>query len=136
MKTVFKGWDDIDKIIHKSLTPFYEAARWGHRAFPLITHAHYPGGAMGTSRPTAITHRHYPRASPAVAHRRALPPLHPRNSHAHYTRALRTRCSHAHYSGDAIVGRRDSRLAPRDTRGDEARETKVGGGFLAGTKQL
>lgn len=23
MKIVFKGWDDIDKIIQKSLTPFF-----------------------------------------------------------------------------------------------------------------
>ena len=109
MKIVFKGWDDIDKIIQKSLTLFMRR----RDADIAPTPAHYPVGAMGTSRPTAITHRHYPRASPAVAHRRALPPLHPRNSHAHY-------------SDDAIVGRRDSRLAPRDTRGDEARETKVG----------
>ena len=60
------------------------------------SHAHYPGGAMGTSRPTAITprkirtqysHAHYPgaaRCSPAVAHRRALPPLRTRITRAHY----------------------------------------------------
>ena len=37
-------------------------------------HAHYPGGAMGTSRPTAITHAHYPRK------------IRTRKSHAHYPR--------------------------------------------------
>ena len=40
----------------------------------VITHAHYPGGAMGTSRPTAITPakyaHHYPRALPVAARRR------------------------------------------------------------------
>ncbi len=43
------------------------------------------------------------------------------------TRIYRTRPrGTAHGPGGAMVGRRDSRLAPRDTRGDEARETKVG----------
>ena len=83
---------------------------------------------MGTSRLTA----YYARALRTRITRaarwghRALPPLHPRNSHAHYTRALRTCCSHAHGPGGAMVGRRDSRLAPRRTRAAEARETKVG----------
>ena len=68
--------------------------------------AHYPGGAMvarggSPPRPTAITP-------------------------AKFARALRTRYSHSHGPCGVMVGRRDSRLAPRDTRGDEARETKVG----------
>ena len=117
MKTVFKGWDDIDKIIQKGLTLFMRrrdgniasyrllrtritrAARWGHRALPPLR--------------IAITHAPRPRWLTAAPYR-------------HYTRALRTRCSHAHGPGGAMVGRRDSRLAPRGTRGDEARETKVG----------
>ena len=47
-------------------------------------HAHYPGGAMGTSRPTAIT----PVWCAAITH--------PQNSHAHYPGALRTATGHAH----------------------------------------
>ena len=66
MKIVFKGWDDIDKIIQKGLTLFMRRRD-------------------GDIAPT-----------------------------------------HAYYLGGAIVGRRDFRLAPRGTRGDEARETKVG----------
>ena len=78
----------------------YPAARWGHRALPplrdmAVTPAHYarhaarvlPCGAMGTSRPTAITHADYAR------------PCSPR-----ITRSARHPCG-------AMVGRRASRLA-------------------------
>ena len=57
-----------------ALHPAYHA----HRSCPVaaltITHAHYPGGAMGTSRPTAITHC---TPSPAPSSRR-----HPRTARA------------------------------------------------------
>ena len=91
----------------------YPAARWGHRALPplrpaifarnnhtrgvhgALRTAHYPRalpcGAMGTSRPTAIT--------PAITHRK----IRTRGAHA---------IIHAHHPGGAMVGRRVSRLAP------------------------
>ena len=65
------------RALHQRITP---AARWGHRALP-NSHAHYPrvgGGAL----PTQYSH--------AVAHRRALPPLHPRGARRYYSRALPT----------------------------------------------
>ena len=54
------------------------------RCRPAITHAHYPFGAIGTSRPTAITPAPPPRASAlfALSPRRAPLPPH------HYPRAL------------------------------------------------
>ena len=52
----------IPRITHAGCARHIRAAIT-HGALRTTTgHAHYPGGAMGTSRPTAITHAHYPRA--------------------------------------------------------------------------
>ena len=101
--------------------------------------AHYPGGAMGTSRPTAITHAHFrPRTTPCrfdrVPSPRAPPMFHAWCAHDPQkifvllyiplksslcpfvlkirTRKIRTTTGRAHYPGGAMVGGQASRLAP------------------------
>ncbi len=99
MKIVFKGWDDIDKIIQKSLTLFMRrrdgditpyrllrtritrAARWGHRALPPLR--------------IAITHAPRPRWLTAAPYRHYTREIRMRITPAHYARAVRTRITRA-----------------------------------------
>ena len=79
--------------------PHYPLSR---RCRPAITHAHYPGGAMGTSRPTAITPAQFARPRPVPAPLAAGPPATDR-------RGSRTRLAPAHrptYLRRSMVPRR------------------------------
>ena len=88
----------------------------GHYARNIRT-AHYPGGAMGTSRPTAITPGHATRKiRGTITHAKFANDAKRAEEHDHYARALHKQNSHAGYvrplrRGGARGGRRGAKRA-------------------------